>query len=117
VTTADVERVKEERMEGMPEGLRQMTQAMLDNLPFPETMPSFSKIIVDAEGNLWAMDYRAWSTDPSLWFILDRSGRLLGELSMPVGFEVHQIGSDYVLGRRTDDVGVEHVELYPLQKG
>jgi len=120
LTAAAVERVKEERlegMEGMREGLRQTTQAMLDNLPFPESMPSFSEILVDVEGNLWVKDYQAWRTDPPRWFVFDPTGRLLGELSMPVGFQVHQVGSDYVLGHRTDDLGVEYVELHRLEKG
>lgn len=116
VTPADVERWKRERMAGMPEGLRQMTQAMVDHLPFPETMPSLSEVRVDTEGNIWAQDYQAWDTDAPRWFVFGRDGQLLGDLSMPVGFRVYQIGSDYVLGRRIDELEIEHVDVYSLEK-
>lgn len=35
---------------------------------------------------------------------------------MPDGFKVLDIGSDYVLGRITDDLDVEHILLYELLK-
>ena len=42
---------------------------------------------------------------------------MLGEVSVPGGFEILDVGKDYVLGRRLDDLDIEHIHLYGLQKG
>lgn len=47
----------------------------------------------------------------------DPEGRLLGQIDLPYRFTVYEIGSDYVLGRRVDELDVEHVELYGLNTG
>ena len=40
---------------------------------------------------------------------------MLGEVETPPEFQVFQIGSDFVLGRWTDDLDVEQVQLYKLK--
>jgi hypothetical protein len=41
-------------------------------------------------------------------------GRWLGLARSPKGVQPLEIGADYLLGLRRDDLGVEHVELYDL---
>ncbi len=48
--------------------------------------------------------------------VFDTGGMLLGPVTMPTGFTVYDIGSDYVLGRVADDLEIEHVVMYRLIK-
>jgi len=36
---------------------------------------------------------------------------------MPSGLGVFEIGEDYILGRARDELGVEHVQLWGLDRG
>ena len=41
---------------------------------------------------------------------------MLGTLSVPDRFVIHDVGRDFVLGKWTDDLDVEHVQMYELIK-
>lgn len=103
-----LERVREEHFPGLAVGLSQ--------LPHPESYPWFSKIMVDAEGNLWISEYVQLVFDPERWTVFDSGGALLGDVLVPRRFMILDIGSDFILGRRLDDLDVEHVQLHRLSK-
>ena len=90
----------------------------LTALPAPRTAPTFSTLRVGPDGDLWVSDFRPpWAeADPSTWSVFDPEGRWLGTVSVPAGLDVYEVGRDYLLGRRKDDLGVEHVELYRLSR-
>lgn len=118
VTQADIDLYVEERLEGATsESWRQRLEKMLSDMPYHETMPAISDLEVDAAGNLWVGEYRRPGDDEPRWSVFDGEGRLLGEVRMPPRFSVFEIGPDYVLGRWTDELDVEHVQLYELIKG
>ena len=50
------------------------------------------------------------------YLVLDRDGREVGRATLPTGLEVQQIGTDFVLGIRTDSRGVESVHEHALQR-
>jgi hypothetical protein len=71
----------------------------------------------DDAGNLWVQEYGLTQDDRPLdWSVFDRAGRFLGEVEMPAGFGVHQIGDDFVLGRWTDELEVEYILMYGIVK-
>lgn len=49
--------------------------------------------------------------------MFDAEGRLHGEVQIPEGLTLYQIGDESVHGRVTDDVGIERVVLYDLING
>ena len=51
-----------------------------------------------------------------VWTVFDARGRFLGDVTMPAGFTPFEIGADYVLGRWMDDLDVEYVHVYALDK-
>jgi hypothetical protein len=55
-------------------------------------------------------------TDAIVADVFDPSGKLLGAVAMPPGFAPSEIGRDYVLGVWKDDVGLEHVRRYGMEK-
>ena len=48
--------------------------------------------------------------------MFDTEGRWLGMVETPRQFTVNEIGADYVLGVWLDDLDVQHVRMYRLEK-
>ncbi len=95
----------------------QLVVAMLDITPPQDSMPSYEGFSVDREGNIWVADTRRPNTPTPSWNVFDREGIWLGHVEGPTGFRVTDIGGDYLLGLWRDEVEVEHVMLYALEKG
>lgn len=54
--------------------------------------------------------------EPQTWGVFDPCGAWLGTVEVPHNLDIQGIGLDYVLGVVTDDLGVERVEMYRLQR-
>jgi hypothetical protein len=98
-------------------------------------LPAFGQLAIDAGGNVWARMYdhldavaffdhssfsRA-SMRPTLqgsrrWRVIEGTGQYLGEVTTPDGFEVSEIGRDWVLGIWRDDLDVQFIHVYKLVK-
>jgi hypothetical protein len=79
-------------------------------------LPAFSELLVDGAGNLWVRDPRPLEDQPHHWSVFDREGRWLGTVQTPADLQVRQIGPDWMLGTAQDEMEVEHVRMYRLQK-
>ena len=99
-----------------PGALRdRMRQRFLGVAP-AEHLPPFSTLTVDPDGVLWA-NLSVPGDTTAVLRALDESGRVLGEVRIPVGLKVFEIGRDYVLGTYDDADGAPVVALYRLRKG
>jgi hypothetical protein len=83
-----------------------------------KTLPAFSALRADPDGNLWVRDFDvALPADRrERWNVFDANGRYLGALEMPKAFAVMTIGIDYVAGVWKDRFGTERVRVYALEK-
>ena len=86
------------------------------DVPLVETFPAFSTVIGDALGHLWVEDYQLPDEPIPAWTVFDSDGRVLGLMELPPDLTVFEIGEDYILGRVTDDLGIERVQLWPLDR-
>jgi len=48
--------------------------------------------------------------------VFDREGVFVARVHMPPRLNILEVGDDYVLGLARDDIDVEHVRLYRLEK-
>jgi hypothetical protein len=117
VTQQDIERAVAARVAGEPPERRSALRAHLEAMDIPATRPAYSRLLVDSEGDLWVSDYSSFPVEPTGWRVFDPEGHLLGSTSMPDRFHVHQIGQNWVVGVWRDELGVEYVRLYGLDKG
>ncbi|MGH7552442.1 MAG: hypothetical protein ACREMQ_05385 [Longimicrobiales bacterium] len=117
VMSEDVENMKRSWLaNARDDNMRRRISMDLAELPIPPTMPAHGDLHADAEGNLWVQVYRARGEDHTRWIVFDRQGRLLGPVRGPARFTTHEIGADFVIGVRTDELDVERVERYHLMK-
>jgi hypothetical protein len=116
LTGADVARLKQQLLVAEREEDRAAMKAHLDEMAVPATRPAYGILLVDAQGNLWAGEYTRYPASPQRWTVFSRNGELLGEVTVAEQFKVLQIGADWVLGVGRDELDVEYVMLYGLEK-
>ena len=82
-------------------------------------MPVFSAVKADALNYLWVEVYQLPGEERpgSLWTVVDPEGRGLGYVELPAeGQWIYEIGEDYVLVRSWDELDVERVQLWSLER-
>ena len=95
----------------------QQMAATLDAWVYAEEVPYFGSILGDPDGNLWVQDYSTPFFLNRTWSVFDPSGQWLGEVQMPEGLRVTDIGEDYIMGITMDDDGVQGLQSYKLDRG
>ena len=85
-----------------------------EEIPMPQAIPVFSRLLVDDVGLLWAELYRYGVGQPVRWLVFGPGGEGLGSVDMPPDLEVWQIGRDFVLGVWRDELEVEYVRRHAL---
>jgi hypothetical protein len=116
---ADFRRMFLDRVSADPTQQRNMPyyERTMAELPWAETVPAFSTLATDSEGNLWVGAYEvSQSFAPTQWMVFNDEGEWVTEVVVPARFRLLDIGSDYLLGVWTDDVDVEHVRMHRLMK-
>ena len=102
----------------LPPEMVEQARKSWESTPFAEAFPAFSRVLSDAAGNLWVREYdfpREGRPAP-LWTVFDPDGRVLGFMETPKGLGVVQIGEDYILGHYRDELDVEYVQVWPLER-
>ncbi|MGH7524310.1 MAG: hypothetical protein ACREK8_08395 [Gemmatimonadales bacterium] len=111
VTPAEITAFRNEQLAHAPSA-RAGVQAMLAWLIPAETHPAFAQLVVSRDGSVWARE-DGDSTSVQHWDVFDPSARWLGEIDVPAGVDIMEIGAEYLLGRTRDPDGwTEHVVVY-----
>lgn len=92
-------------------------EARFANHPFPETVPPYAALLVDAEDLLWVQEYPLANSPGVRWLVVNKTGQVLAEATLPSHLEVFEIGRDYILGRYIDPAeSIPQVRVYPLRR-
>jgi hypothetical protein len=85
-------------------------------MPHPGTRPAYRALRVDPDGNIWAGAWMATGAPPDAWSIFSATGRYLGDLAVPAGFTPLSWSDDLVAGVWRDDLGVERIRVYRIER-
>lgn len=110
VTDEHVSAFWEEQRAGAEGPRSDAFQRLRESMPFPGFFPTYSQLLVDDAGRLWARLYTTPEERNEQWLIFE-DGRLVAELVSPRGFRVMDVKQDRVAGVRTNTLGVEFVEV------
>jgi hypothetical protein len=88
----------------------------LNGTPLPEAFPAFATMTTDRAGLLWVAEYDRPGEERNAWLVFDHDGELVARITLPHGFNPLDIGDDFVLGAFTDELGVETVRMYTLDR-
>jgi hypothetical protein len=98
------------------DGERIRNQMERQGFPMPETLPAFTEMRLDPEGALWVKRFSPPGTATNRWGVFGPDGAFLGHVTLPDRLTLTDIGIDWVLGVVTDDLGVDRVRMYALDR-
>lgn len=109
-------RVETSRLFNLKVG-REDLRRMLEQVPLPQVRPVHSTLLFDVAGNLWVeMGPISDSLDsPVDHLVFEPGGSLLGVVSLPP-IQVMEVGEEYLLGVYEDELQVQYLHLYSLNK-
>ena len=118
LATADhLEALVAERLRAVDPAAQPEVRRRLEGRPVADSLPAYGRLLTDDTGALWVEKYRAPGADATPgWLVFDSSGVLVGHVTVPERFEVLEVGEAYVLGVFRDDVSVEYVRIYGLER-
>ena len=116
VSDEEVDRELQTRLGPNP---RPRIKDLLESLPRPDEKPAYQRVIVDAEGNVWAGEFLglARRDEAQKWYVWNSAGVWLGTVDTPARFELMRVGADEVFGVQRDINDVEHPQVIRLVKG
>lgn len=89
----------------------------VNEIPHADSMPVYrGTILLDSEANIWARHYSSPLDSIAQWDVFNPEGQYVGTVEIPLAFELFQVGSDEVIGRWRDELGVESIRVYGLVK-
>lgn len=99
----------------------------MTSFPVREQVSAFWSFLVDEQGFVWVQPYSPRRHSLRLggirtagpggeWIVFSSDGRRLTSVEMPDGLQPTQITSDAVVGISRDEVGVQSVHVFPLQR-
>ncbi len=102
----------------LPEQIVEEARSHFLGVPFAEYFPAFTSVLGDAAGHLWVEEYEFPREDRPgvLWTVFDPDGKVLGFVETPKGWRIFEIGEDYILGSTEDELEVEYVHVWPLER-
>ena len=88
------------------------------SVPVAEHFPAFTSIMSDAVDHLWVREYDLPGEERAtpLWTVFDSEGRVLGFVETPADLVIYEVGADYILGKLVSELGVESVQVWPLER-
>ncbi len=118
---AHIEAFIEDRLSSIPSdqaGRRAERRSELLDMPVAEHLPAFATYWPDVLDHLWVWEYEAPGEEipGTLFTIFEPDGRVMGYFEIPEGMSVLEAGADYILFRVRDELGVETVQLWPLER-
>ncbi|MDE0121648.1 MAG: hypothetical protein OXQ93_12425 [Gemmatimonadota bacterium] len=124
-TQAEIDAWIEEQVYVPPEMLTSEIEAEQESerrrygkYPVVEHIPAYASIVIDRLDHLWVEEYEVpGARRPGvLWTVFDPEGRALGYVETPEGLVIHEIGEDYILGHVYDELHVEYVQVWDLER-
>lgn len=104
------------RLETVSSAQKPALRRWLKALSEVERFPAYDALRVDPVGNLWVRYFRKPGEADSRWVVLNEAGNLIGEVRLPGSTKLLDIGSDYLLVVEKDDLDVESVLLFRLDR-
>ena len=108
----------EQQVSGYPDDIAAEQRGRYESVPVAENMPAFTSVMADRRNHLWVEEYELPGEERpgSLWTVFDAQGRVLGFVETPDGLEIFEIGEDYILGLWRDELEVEYVQVWELER-
>jgi hypothetical protein len=92
-----------------------LREQLLRKAPLPERMPAYDGLVIDRDGNIWAVPHGG-AKPQNCWHVYQRRPPLFAQACLPDRFRVLDIAGASVLGVLRDENDVEQIARYRLVK-
>lgn len=88
-------------------------KAQFLKLPHPDLAPAYFALYGSPDGTLWT---ELSAPDDSTVHLrtTDSLGTVIGDINLPFPLTIFEIGNDYILGRRENEIGEQRVVVYEM---
>jgi hypothetical protein len=101
--------------------IRRMIDEAWAKLPALDSLPLFSKILLDDRGTIWLSDYVGYPTSdfvrPTSWTSINERGQPTATLPLPPGFVLSEINGETALGVVEKEDGSRVIEVRQIESG
>jgi len=108
--------LREHEAEAVDEAQAREIRQGIEEMPLPDFLPAFAGLHTDKDEYLWVERSRGPGDPIPVFDIFNPGGALVGLASLPADLSVLEIGKDYLVGLFRDELEVEYLRLYPLQR-
>lgn len=116
VESEEVSKLITRAVETAPPGMSADLRALYEEMPIPERKPPFTRIYGWRDGSIWVSISQGDQSSRQM-LILDESDGRSAWLLLPSEFSPHEVGDESVLGIWTDELGVETIREYHVERG
>lgn len=95
---------------------RSATLERIDRGPVADSLAWIRGLTIDALGSAWVTESRVTDEAPLVTTVFTADGAWIGEIDVPDDFIPLDIGEDYLLGSLTDELDVQHLVLFDLER-
>lgn len=117
VSQDDIDRDSDRRLAALPSETHPKYQALFAELPYPDSLPRYSRVVGGESDNILIEQYRASPDQRSSWQVTGPGGEPVASLELPAGYSPYRVNSSTVTGVMRDSDGVEFVVTYEIATG
>ena len=114
-TTSDDIAAFKERFLASRRGDRPDLRAMLEQMPYPDQLAAFDRMLRGPDGALWVRRFAPDPTKASTWIVFGPDGRARATLEASAGVEIWHVAGGRVLATVQDALGVESFAVFEIR--
>jgi hypothetical protein len=95
---------------------REPVRRAIESIPVPDSLLGLLFVKVTRQGRIWVTEVRPPADTAITWRVYDLQGGERARVETPARFEPHEIGPEYVIGRFLDELDINYIRLYALEK-
>jgi hypothetical protein len=94
----------------------QLYERRLQELPYPDSLPLFDRILIDPHSLLWLRLFTLPADTLATWIVTRSDGSIVERLQLPARFKVFDIGAEYIAGQVADELDVQRFVVYSISR-
>jgi hypothetical protein len=114
VSGDEVTRADELWLASIPSPMRTGLDRHMREFPHRETYPAYDDLITGADGTIWLQDAVAPGAAARRWTVFAPDGRRIRHVTAARPLELLDVGRDYIIAWRRDDLEVEQILVFRI---
>lgn len=94
----------------------QAARRALEVMPRLERTPIYEDLHVDRLGHYWVKRHSLPTDEQQTWWVFEPDGQFAASVAIPLGLRILEVGDDYLLGVARDELDVQRLEMWALQR-